>query len=186
LDHPEIPEEELVKPKAFVQNPGWKEAVKPDDKFVATAFRFTFVRDPIERFCSFHRSKIAKPEIKPHFVELGFRAGMTIDETVNVAEKVPAGHWDRHFAPQTFYVFEPGGKSRVELVGRLEDMGSTLDQIEARTGVRLWTPRLNVTSKGEPVPARSKLTPGTILRLEKLYAADFTAFGYPLFSGKDA
>jgi hypothetical protein len=181
LDRPEIPEAQLLVPKAFVQNPTWTDIVPLDDPFVAQCYRFTFVRNPIERYCSFFRSKIQdRPaaKIKPNFLELGFREGMTFEESITVAERTPAGFWDRHFAPQTYFVFDTEGKSRVEYVGQLEKMEEALDEIQKATGVRLWTPQLNVTRK-EPAPARELISKEAVARLEKLYAADFETFGYP-------
>lgn len=181
IERPEITDEQLTAPRAFVKNPDWTDVVAADHPFLERCFRFTFVRDPIERFCSFHESKIhgrTAENIKPHFLAMGFKSGMTIADSIDVAERVPAGHTDPHFTPQSYFVFDAQGKCRVDLVGRLENMRETLDQVEQKSGVRLWTPRLNVTNKGDRKPARELLDPQSLARLEKFYAADIEAFGY--------
>ena len=179
-NRPDVPREQLLERGAFVRHPEWSDLVVPHDPILATCFRFTFVRHPSERFASFFRSKIGnrpENEIKPHFLKMGLRAGMSPEEVFACVASVPRENLDPHLTPQSYFVFE-NGKPRVEFVGQLERLAHGLDEIAAKTGTRLEMLKLNATEKNPSAPPREPLAPELRQRLAAFYAEDFARFGY--------
>lgn len=179
-NRPDLRREELLERGAFVRHPEWSDLAGPRDPILAECFRFTFVRHPYERFASFFRSKIGnRPEsaIKPHFLKMGLRAGMTPGEVFACVESARREDLDPHLTPQSYFVFEEG-KPRVEFIGRLERLAAGLDEIAAKTGTRLEMLKLNATEKNPSAPPREPLAPELKERLATFYAEDFAQFGY--------
>jgi hypothetical protein len=180
FNRPDLSLETICAHGALVQHPEWADRVRADDPVVRDFFRFTFVRDPYARFASFYRSKISRPfegAIRPRFAKLGFRAGMSIDDVLDLVEATPVADLDQHMAPQSSIVFA-GGKPRVHFIGRIEQLAAGLDEIAARSGTRLEVPRVNVTAGTPHRDAREPLSASARARVARLYAEDFARFGY--------
>lgn len=181
LNRPEIPREELLVRGAFARHPEWADLADPGDSFLERCFRFTFVRHPYERFASFFRSKIGQREagqIKPHFLVMGLRAGMSPEEAFACVEAAPRATLDPHLAPQSFFVFADE-KPRVEFIGKIEQMAEGLARIAEKCGTLLEVPRLNVTERNPAAAPREPLSSELRARLASFYADDFTRFDYP-------
>jgi Sulfotransferase family len=182
LNHPELSREEVCAWGAIQKNQHWVELVKDGDPALRGYFRFTFVREPCSRFASFFRSKVhnlTNDRIRPRFAKMGIKAGMSMDDVLDLVEKIPVAELDPHLVPQNRLVFS-GEKSRVDFIGRMEKMADGLDEIAARTGTRLDPPRLNVTVGTPDRDFREPLSDRVRARLARLYAEDFTRFGYPI------
>jgi len=182
LNHPELPESQLLERRAFAQHPEWSDVVEANDPAVMKCFRFTFVRHPLDRFASFYRSKIGKrsdEEIKPHFRKIGLRAGMTPEEVFACVRMVERTALDPHIAPQSTFVFA-GEESRVEWIGRLERMEEDLAELGAKSGTMLNVPHLNVTRTGEAGRPRDILSASLRESLAAFYAEDLARFGYEI------
>jgi Sulfotransferase family len=180
LNHPEIPREEVLEFGAFKRHPEWDDLVDADSSIARPFFKFTFVRDPYTRFASFYRSKIrdrGEAQIHPRFQRLGFVAGMSIEQTFDHIEAMPAADRDLHFTPQSYFVFG-GRKARVDFIGKLEHLADGIEKIADKTGIRLDLPRLNATDGAAAHEPRETLSPAMRQRVAKLYAEDFERFGY--------
>jgi hypothetical protein len=181
LNRPDLSLETICAHGALALHSEWVDMVRAGDPVVRAFFRFTFVRDPYARFASFYRSKISRPfegTIRPRFAKLGFRAGMSVDDVLDLVEATPVADLDHHLAPQGSLVFA-GGKPRVHFIGRIEQLAAGLDEIAARSGTRLEVPRVNVTAGTPDRDDREPLSAAARARLARLYAEDFACFGYP-------
>lgn len=179
-NRPDVPRALLLERGTFVRHPEWSDLVQPGDPVLAHCFRFTFVRHPYERFASFFRSKIGnRPQsaIKPHFLKMGLRPGMTPGEVFACVEATAREELDPHLTPQSYFVFD-GEKARVDFIGHLERLAEGLDEIAAKTGTRLEMLKLNATEKNPSAPPREPLTPELEKRVAAFYAEDFRRFGY--------
>ena len=177
---PDIPREQILTRGTAGRHAEWSDLVGPDDPILRECFRFTFVRNPYERFPSFFRSKIdgrTTAEIKPRFRKLGLQGGMSLEEALAAVEAAPREWLDPHLIPQSSFVFD-GDQQRVEFVGRLEQLQAGLDEIAARTSTRLEVPRLNVTDRDPSAPPRAPLSAALKERIAHFYAEDFSRFGY--------
>ena len=180
LNHPELTREEVSARGAIQQHREWVDFVKAGDPALKGFFRFTFVREPCSRFASFFRSKVhnlTNERIKPRFASMGIRAGMSMDDVLDIVDAIPVAELDPHLVPQIRLVFS-GEKPRVDFIGRFESLAGGLDEVAARTGVRLDLPRLNVTVGTPDRDLREPISDAVRARLAKLYAEDFARFGY--------
>ena len=180
LNHPELTREEVCARGAIQQHREWVDFVPAGDPALKNFFRFTFVREPCSRFESFFRSKVhnlTNERIRPRFAGMGIRAGMSMDDVLDLVDAIPAAELDPHLVPQNRLVFS-GEKPRVDFIGRMENMAEGLAEIAARTGARLDPPRLNVTVGTPDRDLRKPLTEAVRARLARLYAEDFARFGY--------
>jgi len=180
LNRPDLSRETVCAHGALARHPEWSDRVRAEDPMVRDFFRFTFVRDPYARFASFYRSKISRPfegAIRPRFAKLGFRAGMGVDDVLNLIEATPVADLDQHLAPQSSIVFV-GGRPRVDFIGHIEQLAAGLDEIAMRSGTRLEVPRVNVTAGTADRDDREPLSDAARARLARLYAEDFARFGY--------
>jgi len=182
LNHPELSREEVCAWGAIQKNRHWAEIVGDGDPALKKCFRFTFVREPYARFASFFRSKVhnlTNERIRPRFVRMGIKAGMSMEDVLDLVEAIPVSELDPHLVPQNRLVFS-SEKPRVDFIGRIETMTEGLDEIAKRTGIRLDPPRLNVTVGTSDRDLREPLSDRVRTRLARLYAEDFTSFGYPI------
>ena len=180
LNRPDLSRETICAHGALVRHPEWADLVRADDPIARDFFRFTFVREPYARFASFYRSKISRPfegAIRPRFAKLGFRAGMSMENVLDLVEAIPVAQLDMHLAPQSSIVFA-AGKPRGHFVGRIESLETGLDEIAAKSGTRLEVPRVNVTAGTPDRDDHQPVSDAVRDRLARLYAEDFTRFGY--------
>lgn len=180
LDHPDLSREALSEPGSLVKHPEWSDMAEPDSPVLQSCLRFTFVRDPIARFVSFYRSKIARVDgqgTRPRFVRMGFSAEMSMADVLDRLEDTAPAELDSHAAPQSAFVLHRGCL-QVDFIGRLERLADDVRLIEARAGTTLELPHRNQTINARPADARAQL-PGKLReRLVDFYSADFTLLGY--------
>ena len=83
---------------------------------------------------------------------------------------------DGVFQPQWLFLCDRRRNVIVDHVGRLEDLGPTLDFIRERTGRAVAIPQAN--RSGDAVDYRSFYTPDLARLVGEIYAADAEMFGY--------
>lgn len=143
-------------------------------------FRFTFVRNPIDRVISAYSDKIIRSEPQKLFPAAFF--GRPLDDYLSFNEFIEyldsGGLYDDpHWAPQTELMFFP--VERLSYVGRIEafdeGMSFVLREIFGRTNVPItWRPHKTSEVDGHSV----KPTQSEIQALEKLYAQDLARLPY--------
>lgn len=83
---------------------------------------------------------------------------------------------DSIFQPQSRFVCDRTGRALVDHVGRLDDLGPTLDFLRARLGKAPAIPSSN--RSGRIVDYHTLYTPELVDRVGRIYASDVEAFGY--------
>jgi hypothetical protein len=83
---------------------------------------------------------------------------------------------DGIFQPQSLFVTNGHGELLVDHIGRLEQLGATLDFVEATIGRRPVIPKGN--QSGEKVDFRQFYTPALVELVGRFYAEDIERFGY--------
>ena len=150
-----------------------------DPAFYDAAYVFTFVRDPLARFVSAydHIQTGDLWDYLPEMRRLLDRQGGTVAE---VAERLaPAAEilglpW---FAPQHGFL-EIRGRLAVNRVFKTESFTTDLDVIRAETAIR-FRPPAAVNRRGDPATAAAeRLGAAAVANLRRIYARDFTLFGY--------
>ena len=180
LDHPGLSREELAEPGSLVKHPEWSDIAGPESPFLRSCLRFTFVRDPIARFISFYRSKIARVDgqaTRPRFLRMGFSAEMSMADVLDRLGDTAPEELDSHAVPQSAFVMRRG-RLQVDFIGRLERLAEDMKLIEARAGATLELPHRNQTINARPDDARAQLPTKLHERLVRFYAADFALLGY--------
>ena len=180
LNHPELTLAVASQPGAIQRNRDWSDAVGPECPELREFFRFTFVRDPIARFVSFYRSKIARLDgqpTRPRFQKLGYSADMSATEVFDRLARTPAEQLDDHVIPQSAFILCKG-RLQIDFIGRLERLAEDVKLIEARVGAPLQLSHQNRTINARSDDARAQITPELRQRLEAFYAADFALLGY--------
>lgn len=88
-------------------------------------YKFSFVRDPLERVYSFYRNKVKvfDPYVTPYYSKFGIDAGDSIDEFIDKLVGVPHEMLEDHLYPQANIVFDEDA-ILVDWLGRLENIKS--------------------------------------------------------------
>ncbi|MEO8350155.1 MAG: sulfotransferase family protein [Chthoniobacteraceae bacterium] len=181
LNHPELPRESVFSEEQLQQHREWHEMVRAETASLRGFFRFTFVRDPLARFASFYRNKIAQvaPEsLRPRFQRMGLAAGMPIDSVLDVIERIPSDQLDPHLVPQSHLVFA-GKKPRVDFIGRVEQFDEGLREIERRSGITLEIQRLNATAPKAATDSDMEYSAEIRARIARIYEEDLRRLDYP-------
>ena len=150
-----------------------------DPAFFDSAYVFTFVRNPLARFVSAydHIQTGDLWDYLPEMKRLLDRQGGTVAE---VAERLGSGSeiltlpW---FAPQYSFL-EIRGRLAVNRVFKTESFASDLDVIRAEASIR-FRDLAPVNRRGEPAATPAdRLGAAAVANLRRVYARDFTLFGY--------
>lgn len=128
----------------------------------ADLFRFTVVRDPIARFCSFYYGLL-----QPH------ERGAYGDINRYVLEEFDRDDWRRdiHAIPQTLVIGTE--LERFDLVARTEDMAGLEAALVAAVSKEITLPHLNRSSA-----PRDLLTRDATARLRAIFWRDYEVLGY--------
>jgi hypothetical protein len=180
LNRPELSLEQVTERGAIHRNTDWNEILTPESEELPEYFRFTFVRDPIARFVSFYRSKIARADGEPtrdRFRKLGYDATMSIEAVLERVENTPPAELDDHIVPQSALLMR-NGRLLVDFIGRLERMDEDLKLVEARAGTSLRLVHMNPTSNVRREDTLAQLSAETRQRLERFYTDDLQLLGY--------
>jgi len=153
--------------------------VRPkNDPNLSSYFKFTFVRDPVDRFISFYRDKIltSKDEFTWRFLSnSGFHVGMSMEETLSAMSLLSPENYDPHFVPQTTFLFD-GDRLSVDFIGRIERGRADWERIINLSGFHFPVPFLNVQEKESDL--RSNMSEAVLRQIKKFYVKDFEILGY--------
>lgn len=140
-------------------------------------FRFTVVREPVDRFVSAYKNRIQ------HFEDLSDpaasrssleKAGLSATPDINEfalrldAYRRANKSVDLHFRPQTDFIRAP---KLFDAIHPLNQLTILVDKIERETGVRLNLSRANSSASERPA-----LKPETLKKLIAYYSADYIMF----------
>jgi len=147
----------------------------------AEAFRFTFVRDPYGRALSAFADKVVRKrkQARPFFRWLGRVEAPAFIDFLRFLEDGGAMS-DAHWAPQSDLMLLP--VAEFHLVGRLERLEADLSAVVER----VFAPAapLAIRRAGPRTDSHRSLegayTPEAIGIVNRVYAADFETFGYPV------
>lgn len=150
-----------------------------DPAFFDSAYVFAFVRDPLARFVSAYDHIQTGdlwdylPDIKQTIDRLGATAGEVAERLDHSADLLTLP-W---FKPQHTFL-EIRGRLAVNRVFKTESFASDLDVIRAETSARFRTlAPVNRRGDSDAEPA-TRLGQAAVTNLRRIYARDFTLFGY--------
>jgi hypothetical protein len=146
-------------------------------------FSFVFVRNPFARVVSAWLDKIHSPSDSPGQTFIfernpGLHAGMPLDQFVEwLSENLrsstqPNPHWRR----QTDFVTDASGETRVDFIGRVENIDRDFASAARHIGVAAKLPHRN-RSPITNDPARLLSAHAQTL-VKEAYPSDFEMFGY--------
>lgn len=156
----------------------FKKILAKNDPSLNAYFKFTFVRDPVDRFISFYRDKILtdKDEYTWRFLSShGFHVGMSMEETLSAMSRLDVENHDPHFTPQTTFLFDKGRLS-VDFIGRIERGMKDWERIINFSGFDFPVPLLNVQVKEDSI--RKNMSAAALGQIKQFYARDFEILGY--------
>ncbi len=140
-------------------------------------FRFGIVRDPIKRFLSSYENRVLyHAELSEENVhgplarELGLKVQPDLNEFVDKLEAYRLFSWSigHHTDPQTYFLgSDPNYFHKLYNINRLDDL---LVDIEARIGIAIEVPRMQISSSNVPV---SELSTKSLQKLKEFYSGDY-------------
>jgi hypothetical protein len=178
INRPELAKELSEAPLRIHSEPALSDIADENSQVLRTLFRFTFVRNPMDRFLSFYQNKIfyrPKGTVAPTIAEAGFRVGMPLGEVLDRIEKTAERELDPHIAPQNWFVFDRK-RSRVNFIGQVEKLADDLKKLEELSGVRVELGHYNRSPNREQ--HRFELSDRDERRIREFYAEDFALLGY--------
>ncbi|CAN5675178.1 hypothetical protein BH23PSE1_BH23PSE1_16720 [soil metagenome] len=154
------------------------------ERIAGGVFAFTFVRDPYRRVLSAFADKIVqrRPQSRRFFAWLGGDDGAP-PRFADFLRFLEAGGLltDAHWAPQCHLMLLP--LERLDLVGRVESLETDLAHVlRAVFGTAAGAPVQSGPRTDSHAMIARCYTPEAASSVERLYAADFAAFGYAMRS----
>ncbi|OEH92145.1 sulfotransferase family 2 domain-containing protein [Bacillus solimangrovi] len=144
-------------------------------------FKFTFVRNPFDRLVSCYESKYRKDKKmgkqKLHFDEYLFgyiKKDNGFEDFVRKVVKLPDHLADRHFQSQYNLIYDRKGKSRVDFIGKYENLTEDFKDIKDQYNLR-DLPHFNNTGKRNWMDYYNI---DTARMVRKKYANEIEKFGY--------
>ena len=152
---------------------------RADPFFFDTAYVFAFVRDPLARFVSAYDHIESDdlwgylPAVKQQLDRHGGTAS-EVAERLTADSELLALPW---FAPQHTFL-EIRGRLAVNRIFKTETVTTDLEVLRAETPIHLRD-TAPINRRGDPTASVSdRLSPSAIASLRRVYARDFTLFGY--------
>lgn len=145
---------------------------------LSSYFCFTFVRHPYNRFMSFYTDKILRDYDTPVWellLPLGFKLGMSIQDTIHLIGTLDPAQYELHFAPQTICLFD-GERLVVDFIGRLERGARDWETVIHRSGIPLEVPHLHKSDAPTNLP--ELVNAETLETFHRIYRRDFDVLGY--------
>jgi hypothetical protein len=156
---------------------------KVQEMLSGSAYRFSFVRDPLRRFESVYWDKIrrnlwARPSMRAALgVDVGPDTVIPFEQFVAVLEEQdPVTDMDPHWRPQHVNLMHP--VVRYDFVGRLENFAADLERVRDEAGLPQVPVQVRNASKHAGADSVYDGRPDLVRRVERLYAKDFELYGY--------
>ncbi|MFV0890145.1 sulfotransferase family 2 domain-containing protein [Metapseudomonas otitidis] len=155
----------------------WYERQFPEQ--YAESFKFTFVRDPLERAYSAYAFLRGNPlSTRDAEAQRLVRSFRDFDEFVARWLHPDNLHRQLHFAPQTDFLVDSLGQLAVDFIGRQENMAHDFHRLCQRLGVQADLPRANVSCERQSAPVRQFCTARTRRLVRRAYQRDYEMLGY--------
>ena len=136
--------------------------------------RFSFVRNPYDRFYSFYKSKICKGQTPSKYYErFGIKRGCTFEECIHKITAIEPELLEHHATPQSMLIRD-GNKLLVDFIGKVEEFFYDWSVIQKITGFKLDLQHANVTAGYKKTLYNEKLKE----KIYYYYYDDFKLFGY--------
>jgi hypothetical protein len=133
-------------------------------------FKFSFVRNPWDRFVSSFGKK--DPNLLECATNRGIHlAGVSFKDYVRLTRDLK----HPHLQPQCEFLFDRNGKSLVDFLGRFETLVEDYGMVARRLGLQLDLPHHNAS---EHAPYRSYYDDADREEIASRYAQDIQVFGY--------
>lgn len=151
------------------------DVLSSQSRLLDSVFKFTFVRDPVDRALSFYRNKVLvyDENVTPYYQEKGIEYGCDADTFIQRLVTIDPQDLEEHLYPQADTVFETDG-AIVDWIGRLESIEEHWKELMAVIGRQVGITAVNRTEKDE----RSVAAPESIALLRRYYREDGYCFGY--------
>lgn len=143
-------------------------------------FRFAFVRNPFSRLVSCYKNKInlsPKKASKALLIYPGIYPHMPFKEFILAISKIPRKKMEGHFALETDYLFTKDGKSKVDFIGKFENLEKDMKKLYKKLKI-INPPKLEFLNSTKKDNYKNYYTPELIRIVEKKYALDLKNFNY--------
>jgi|RhiMetdeSRZDD1v2_1073273.scaffolds.fasta_scaffold09544_3 Sulfotransferase family len=148
-----------------------------------TAYRFSFVRDPVRRFESVYWAKMVyshrwRKNIPAALgIEIGPDTVVPFEQFLSIVEQQdPVSEMDPHWRPQHVNLMHP--LIVYDHVGRLETFEADIEHIREAAGLPLVPLEARNTSRRTETESVYDGRPDLVRRVEQLYATDIELYGY--------
>lgn len=145
-------------------------------QFVEGAFKFCFVRNPLERAHSAYRylrsNKSIERDLPAHQMVMRYES---FDSFVQKWLCEETAQKQMHFAPQWLFLCDSLGQLRMDFIGRQESMAADFDHICSKLGLQASLGQVNVSQEGRGAP---QFETQTVDRIMRVYERDYELLGY--------
>jgi hypothetical protein len=158
---------------------GWQTIALPQLANLNGYFRFTFIRNPLDRLLSCYAQKMILYGRQLNMPVLFWRYGrrfhphMSFAEFVEAVADIPDHLADRHFRSQHTFLFD-NGELLVDFVGRYEQLTQDWSDLRQRTGLG----ELPHYNRSPHKPYAEMFTPELAQLAAKRYEQDIALFAY--------
>jgi len=136
------------------------------------AFKFTFVRNPLDRLYSFFCFRLKKGRIKNQVYKKSFRKWV-ISELI---DRDPASKKRFNLIPQTEWLIGPHDKIQMDFIGRFENLAKDFETLGKLISVDAHLPHMNKSVRANNY--KQQYDPELEDIVAKYYQKDFDYFGY--------
>lgn len=154
----------------------WYEQQFPEE--YANSFKFSFVRDPLERAYSAYAylrgNPLAKRDMAAHRLVSQYR---DFDDFVGRWLSAENLHKQLHFVPQSDFLCDSLGHLALDFIGRQEHLEEDFRMLRARLNLDVQLPHLNA-SQTRPSSARDLCSTRTRRLVRRAYQRDYQLLGY--------
>ena len=151
------------------------DVVKESSSYLKECFKFTFVRNPIERVISFYKNKILSfdPAVTPYYGGIGIKHKMPFEAFISKLVTIDHSKLEQHLSDQYLKVINDNNIV-VDFIGKIEEIDIHWQILNNYMDETLPIKRMNQTK------ADSSFSPSEemLLRLKKYYEIDMVLFGY--------
>jgi Sulfotransferase family len=148
-----------------------------------SAYRFSFVRNPLRRFESvywdkIHRGLWSRPAMRAALgLDVGPDTVIAFEWFLDVVEQQdPLTEMDPHWRPQHVNLLHP--LVSYDFVGRLESFAEDLERVRDEAGLPHVPVQVRNASRHAGTDSVYDGRPDLVRRVERLYATDFELYGY--------